>query len=86
MLLEAWRVTLIKLFNSEAPIGMNLRTDNIKRHDVIMPIVIPFSEDSSLFTNKVKSLCQKNNVTDRRIITAFKRHKTVGNLLAITKN
>ena len=77
---------LIKLFNSEVPLGMNIRTDDMKRYDVIMPIVIPFGEDSSLFTSKLKDLCQQHNATNRRIITAFKRHKTIGNFLSITKN
>ncbi len=72
---------LIKAFNTETPFGINLRCDSKNRFDVITPLVIPFTQENALFATQVKQLNEKHKATDKRIITAFTRHKSLANIL-----
>ena len=77
---------LIKAFGSESPSGMNLRSDSIKRQSAIIPLVIPYSQDYARFASSIKDLNDRHQATKGRIITAFKRHKSLGNILKTTRN
>ena len=72
---------MIKTFNTETPLGMNLRCVSKDRYDVITPLVIPFTQENALFATQIKQLNEKHKATDKRIITAFTRHKSLANIL-----
>ena len=77
---------LIKAFNSETPFGMNIKSVSYKRQEVILPLVIPYSQDYAKFASQIKNLNNTHQATNSRIITAFKRHSTLANILKTTKN
>ncbi len=77
--------TLIKRFQTEKPIGLNDRCDDIKRSESVIPIILPFSPDSNSFSHKTKALANKHYVSDNKIITAFTRNKNLKDILAPSK-
>lgn len=72
---------LIKKLNTTVPFGLNKRLDDLSQQNSILPIVVPYSHSASNFCTKAKALASKQKSTDRRIITAFRRHKNLSNFL-----
>ena len=77
--------SLIKSFGTESPRGMNLREDDIAKLNAVSPIVIEYSPTTVLFNSKIKNLAQEHKVSKKKFISAFSRHKNLGNHLACTK-
>ena len=66
---------LIDYFDTMAPKGLNNRNDVIKNSMIVMKL--PYSHTSNLFAKNVKEIVNESRITDKRIITAFKRQKNL---------
>jgi len=78
---RALEMKFIKKFNTLSPIGLNDRFDPYNVDDNILPIIIPFSLTSDSFVKGIKNLASNLNVTDSKIITAYKRHRNLKEIL-----
>ena len=67
----------IKHFRTLQPEGLNDRFDPYNDNDSVLPIIIPFSNSSYKFTEGLKNLASSHNVSNTRIITAYKRSKNL---------
>lgn len=62
----------IEKCNTSLPTGRNDRLDLIPNDSALIPIILPFSRDSSTLATKIiKDLNQKLKAADARLITAF---------------
>ena len=73
---------LISKFNTSIPNGLNERTDDIRRHNTIIPLVLPYSHNNAKFGSEVVKIANRYDVTKNRIVTAFTKHKNLNVLLS----
>ena len=76
---------IIRKFDTEYPRGLNIREDGIKRNHSIIPLVLPYSQDSQNISRATRSLLDKHKATNNRFITSFSRHRNLRDILAPSK-
>ena len=75
----------IKSFGTESPRGLNLREDDIAKINAVTPISINYSPTSVNFISHIRNLASKHKVNKNKFVSAYSRHKNLGNLLHSTR-
>lgn len=72
---------LIEYFDTIFPRGLNIRNDLGPENTGIIPIRVPYSTTAQNLCYGIKKLCAEYKVTDDRLVTAFRKHKNLRQIL-----